>query len=169
MRPKWHPIPFIGHYFWPGPIGNRVLFGIKWPLDHTHTHRQILLKWLTGDFAHLHWLIQNRVDLSYYIISLYIDCILIIPNPTGKLFPLLTVTLGLIQKAGPGDHTPTFRSMTFLRINRQFPYHKKQDTSHNCPSFVNGILHLENPEQVTYVNWLFFLGWMYNYRKVKLL
>ena len=26
MRPKWHPIPYVLHYYWPGPMGNRVPF-----------------------------------------------------------------------------------------------------------------------------------------------
>ena len=40
--PKWNPIPYIVHFFWPGPgwkvvhyIGNRVPFG-----PHSHTHGQ---------------------------------------------------------------------------------------------------------------------------------
>jgi hypothetical protein len=33
LHPKWHRIPYIVHYFWPGPIGhyigNRVPFGTQ--------------------------------------------------------------------------------------------------------------------------------------------
>ena len=40
LHPKWHRIPYIVHYFWPGPIGhyigNRVPFG---------THSQTLNSW----------------------------------------------------------------------------------------------------------------------------
>ena len=25
LRPKWHPIPYIVHYFWPGPIGSKAV------------------------------------------------------------------------------------------------------------------------------------------------
>ena len=25
---NWHPISYVVHYFWPGPIGNRV----PWPI-----------------------------------------------------------------------------------------------------------------------------------------
>jgi hypothetical protein len=29
VHPKWHPIPYLMHYFSPGPLGNRALFRIQ--------------------------------------------------------------------------------------------------------------------------------------------
>ena len=100
--PKWHPIPYVVHYFWPGSIGNRAPFetkpksGVFWSTEHV-LHRLLIYSWtnvrgcvhngLRYTITHLKQvLVMFNAQNRYQVLNIILYILLVTVSVPGNTF-----------------------------------------------------------------------------------